>query len=114
MTDVEQRPVPALVSVVVPAYNCADTIDVQLAALAEQDYDGRWEVVVVDNRSTDDTADRARRWSDRLPGLRVVDASERQGVSHARNRGIEEARGDLIAICDADDQVQPGCLTAMA
>jgi glycosyltransferase involved in cell wall biosynthesis len=104
---------PDLVSVIMPARNAAATIEQQLAALARQNYDGPWEVVVVDNGSTDSTAAVVRRWSDRLPGLRVVDASGRPDVSHARNAGVASSSGDFLAFCDADDVVSPGWLAAL-
>ncbi|MFA5882576.1 MAG: glycosyltransferase [Acidimicrobiia bacterium] len=94
---------PPLVSVVIPARNAAATIDAQLATFAEQDYRGPIEVVVADNDSTDDTAERARAWVDRIPRLRVVDAGDRPGPAHARNVGIAAASSDLVLLCDADD-----------
>lgn len=99
------------VSVVIPALDASAWIDDQLAALAAQDVPVPWEVVVADNGSTDDTAARVAAWRDRLP-VRVVDASERRGINHARNRGAEEARGELLLYCDADDIVHPGWVTA--
>jgi glycosyltransferase involved in cell wall biosynthesis len=104
---------PALVSVVIPAHNAAPTIGQQLAALAEQDYSGGWEVVVTDNGSTDGTTEVARQWSHRVPGLEVVEASGRRGASHARNAGVAASSGDFLAFCDADDIVTSGWLTAL-
>lgn len=103
---------PALVSVVVPVRNGADTIADQLRALAAQDYQGDWELVVVDNGSTDRTADVVRSWSDRLPGLRLTTETERFSVSAARNAGALAARGQLLVFCDADDVVVPGWLAS--
>ena len=108
-----QTRTPSLVSVVVPARDSAATIGEQLAALAAQDYDGRWEVVVADNGSHDATAAVARAWADRLPGLQVVDASGCPGASFARNAGVSAASGDFLAFCDADDVVTPGWLSAL-
>lgn len=94
---------PPPVSVVIPAHNAAHTIDEQLAALAEQDYDGPIEIVVADNGSADDTVQRVRAWADRIPRLRVVDAAARRGPAHARNVGIAAASSGLVLCCDADD-----------
>ncbi len=66
-------------SVVIPCLNAAATIGVQLEALARQHWDQEWEVVVADNGSTDDSRDIIESYRDRLPNLRIVDASARRG-----------------------------------
>jgi glycosyltransferase involved in cell wall biosynthesis len=108
------RDLPSMVSVVVPVLDCEELIKTQLDALAEQDYTGAWEVLVVDNGSTDGTVAVAKAYSDRLPNLRIVDASSRRGVSHARNVGARTAEGDVILICDADDRVRRTWVRKMA
>lgn len=104
---------PKMISVVIPAYNAADTLAEQLDSLTQQDYEGRWEVIVSDNGSTDDTATIARSYEGKLP-IRVVDASVQQGYSVAANTGAWAAEGDFLAFCDADDVVVSGWLTAWA
>ncbi|ANS68553.1 glycosyl transferase family protein [Streptomyces lincolnensis] len=104
---------PDLVSVVIPVRDGALTLPAQLRALAAQEYPGDWEVLVVDNGSTDATREVAEKARPDLPGLRIVDAGERAGEGYARNRGIAAARGDLIAFCDADDVADPGWLAAL-
>jgi glycosyltransferase involved in cell wall biosynthesis len=111
--DRERLPEPTLATVVIPVRNVAATIDAQLAALAAQSYEGRWEVVVVDNDSTDDTRARVAAWAGRVPGLRIVEARQRRGVAHARNVGFREAHGDVVLICDGDDEVTPNWLRSM-
>ncbi|QQM38853.1 glycosyltransferase [Streptomyces liliifuscus] len=108
------RGAPELVSVVIPVRDGALTLPAQLRALASQSYTAPWEVLVVDNGSTDSTREVAEKARPDLPGLRIVDAHERPGESCARNRGIAAARGDFIAFCDADDVADPGWLTALA
>ena len=98
--------VPPTCSVIIPTYNAAHIIGQQLGALAGQVDAPPFEVIVADNNSTDDLAAAVRAWADRLD-LRVVDASRAQGVSVARNVGIEHAVTDRILICDADDVVAP-------
>ena len=100
-------------TVVIPTYNAAHVIGEQLAALAAQVDAPEFEVVVADNGSTDDLADVLESWRDRLPRLRRVDASRGRGVSVARNVGIEAASSDVVLVCDADDRVSPGWVTAM-
>jgi glycosyltransferase involved in cell wall biosynthesis len=101
-------------SVVIPARNASHHIRDQLSALAGQTYRGCWEIIVADNGSTDGTADCVREMADRLPDLRVVDASRRRGPSHARNVGARAARGDYLLFVDADDRVRATWLTEMA
>jgi glycosyltransferase involved in cell wall biosynthesis len=97
-----------VVSVVMPAYRAAATIPAQLNALAEQDFDEPWEVVVVDDASPDATADIAESYRSRLPMLRVVRLPENCGQNHARNVGAAQSTGPLLLFCDADDVVTPG------
>ena len=65
-----------------------------------------------DNGSTDATREIVAGFASRVPGLRVLDASDARGAAHARNVGAA-AGGDLIAYCDADDEVEPGWLAAL-
>jgi glycosyltransferase involved in cell wall biosynthesis len=101
-------------SIVIPCRNAAATLPLQLDALLAQQWHGDWEVIVADNGSNDDSRSVAASYHGRVPGLRVVDASARQGAAHARNCGVRESKGDFIAFCDADDQVGAGWLAAIA
>jgi glycosyltransferase involved in cell wall biosynthesis len=100
-------------SVVIPARDAAAEIEGQLEALARQQWSQPWEVVVVDNGSRDGTREVVDRFRDRLPSLRVVDASERAGQAFALNEGVRAARAEALAFCDADDEVAPGWVAAM-
>ena len=102
------------ISVVIPCRDAADVLPVQLAALAAQKSRRTWEVVVADNGSSDGTRQVVTGFGAQLPNLRLVDASDRPGAAHARNVGAAEARGDLLLFVDADDEVAPGWLDAMA
>jgi len=102
----------ARLSVVIPTFNRADQLAQQLTALAAQEYPAWWEVVVVDNRSTDHTAQVIERFQDRLP-LRCVPAAEQQGRPYAVNVGVAEARGEAVVTLDNDDIVAEGYLDAM-
>jgi glycosyltransferase involved in cell wall biosynthesis len=109
----EPRPLPELVTVIVPVRDGEKTLPQEFEALSQQAYSGSWEVVVADNGSTDGTRAVCAAWAGRLPGFRVVDASDRAGSSHARNVGAAAAQGDLLAFCDADDVVDPHWLAAL-
>lgn len=102
-----------IASVVIPARNAAHQICGQLLALSKQDFRGEWEVIVSDNGSSDNTARVASSFTDRLPSLRVVDASRGPGINVARNEGSRAARGGIILYCDADDEVSPEWVSAM-
>jgi len=101
------------VSVVIACHNAADTLGIQLEALARQTYTGSWDVIISDNRSTDHSRLVAQRYEARLPGLRIVDSSDRAGAGHARNVATAASTADFVAFCDADDEVAPNWLENM-
>jgi glycosyltransferase involved in cell wall biosynthesis len=95
-----------LVSVVIPAYNCALFLRETIESMLAQEGVGDMEVIVVNDGSTDHTASIARQFG----GVaRVIDQTN-AGVSSARNRGIRAARGDFIALVDHDDYWFPNKL----
>jgi glycosyltransferase involved in cell wall biosynthesis len=96
------------VSVIVPVRNSAGTIGRALAALASQELDGRYEVIVVDDDSDDGTTELA----DRAGGPVKVLRQERRGPSVARNRGAAAAAAPVLAFTDADCFPTPGWLAA--
>lgn len=114
MDDELHRATNIKLSVVIPCYNGAETIGAQLEALAGQESSEPWEVIVVNNRSDDDTVAIVGQYAGKVRNLRIVDALERQGRSYARNVGVEAANGESIVFCDADDVVGEGWLAAMA
>ncbi len=95
------------ISVVIPALNEGHQIEHCLESLRCQRFRD-FEVIVVDNGSTDDTERVARRY-----GCRVIH-EVRQGVSYARQRGFEAAHGELIASTDADTILPPNWLELIA
>jgi len=90
-------PLP-LVSVVVPAYNCAPFIDESLESVYRQTYN-HWELIVVDDGSTDETRGALARHARRIR----YHYQRNQGTAAAHNAGVRRARGNLIAFLDNDD-----------
>ena len=94
-------------TVIVPVWNGERTIEACLESLLAQDYPrDRFTIVVVDNRSTDRTPEILRGYGERI---RVVREAKR-GPAAARNRGLAEADGDVVALTDADCVVDPAWL----
>jgi glycosyltransferase involved in cell wall biosynthesis len=100
-------------SVVIACKNVAETLGVQLQALANQRIDLDWEVLLCDNGSVDGTLAVAERYRERVPGLRVVPATERRGPAYARNVGAAESAARWLAFVDGDDEVSAHWLPAM-
>lgn len=86
-----------------------------LKSVLSQDYDD-YEVVVVDDGSTDKSLEIAKRvkFSDKLKGDKInIVVQENGGPSKARNTGVKKAKGDWIVFLDADDELLPNCLSIM-
>lgn len=94
-----------LFSVIIPTYNRASMVVEAVRSVLEQTIDGV-EIVVVDDGSTDGTREALRPFADRI---RYV-YQENAGVAAARNRGIAESRGELLAFLDSDDSFAPRML----
>ena len=90
------------VSVVVPAYNCKRTIEAAVSSVLAQTYP-HFEILVVDDCSTDGTADCLRRLQQQDPRIKVLRNPVNSGVSFSRNNGVRHASCDWIAFLDGDD-----------
>lgn len=102
-------------SVVVAARNEELRLGEQLDALLAQQFRGEWEIVVVDNGSTDGTVRLVEEYAARHPrGVRLVLANERADKTYAMNKGVASSPAPLLAFTDADDVVAPGWLSAIA
>lgn len=101
-------------SVVVPVYNGGAFLAPLLVSLEDQQFEGEWEVIVVDNGSTDTSQDIVRSFMGRLPGLQLLVAREKQCVAYARNVGVSASTGHAIVFLDQDDEAAPGYLEAMS
>ena len=99
------------ISIVIPLYNKAHTIVKTLKTVFAQTYQ-YFEVIIVNDGSTDNGVQLIlEHFKD--PRIRII-SQENAGVSAARNRGIEEAKGDWVAFLDADDEWLPGYLNEIS
>jgi len=98
------------VSVVIPTYNASVSIVDCLRSVVEQDYDGIYEIVIVDDGSKDDTVDKIKKLVSRLnlanPKIRLI-AGSHKGPSATRNIGIAATEGELVCFIDADCKASP-------
>ncbi|WP_373531585.1 glycosyltransferase [Vampirovibrio sp.] len=102
LTGVYQALTPKI-SILLPVYNGADCVLNAVRSIMNQTYP-HWELIIVDDGSTDDTLARLSAFCDELADHRVRVISQRnQGVAMARNFGFAQANGDYIAFIDADD-----------
>ena len=95
-----------MISVVIPLYNKEQSIASTLQTVLNQTYQD-FEIVIVDDGSTDHSVEEVTKVLN--PRIRLIH-QENAGVSAARNRGIEEAKGEYIAFLDADDEWKPDYL----
>ena len=91
------------VSVIIPTYNCGQYIQQAVESVLQQSFTD-YEIIVVDDGSTDNTQAILKNYCDRI---RYTAFQHNQGVAVARNRGLEMARGELVAFLDADDWYFP-------
>ncbi len=104
---------PPELTVILCVRNGAARVRRQLETLADQEWDAPWDVLLVDNDSTDETPQVLREFAARHERFRVVDAHERLGLSHARNVGVANTQARSVAFCDDDDLVGDGWVAAM-
>lgn len=94
------------ISIIVPVYNASERLESCLDSLLAQEFRD-FELILVDDGSTDRSPEICRRYRDREPDRITLLGGPNRGVSAARNRGLDIARGEWILFCDADDRVDP-------
>lgn len=97
-----------LVSIIIPVYNVRDYIIETIGSVCAQTYTG-WELLLIEDGSTDGTADEIGRYLDEIKDarIRLIRQASNQGAARSRNRGVLEAQGRYIAFLDADDLWEP-------
>lgn len=98
------------ISFIIPLYNASRFIQVALDSIYQNPLDENvYEVVVIDDGSTDDGAEVVKKYASKHKNLRLIQQSN-SGASAARNRGIEVAKGEFVWFVDADDRIEPKIL----
>ena len=101
------------VSVVIPTYNRSALLRSTVDSVLKQDTQTTFEVILIDNNSSDDTKDVVASLIETYPGKVRYVVERKQGNAHARNRGIEEAKGAIVAFVDDDVTVDKNWLTSL-
>jgi glycosyltransferase involved in cell wall biosynthesis len=100
-----------MISFIVPCYNYARFLPECVESIFKLDGGLEWELVLIDDASTDNTQDVIRSFSD--PRIRVITHPVNHGHARTMNEGLRAARGEFIARIDPDDRYRPGFLTAV-
>lgn len=103
-----------MVSIIICTYNREKYLGETLERLAANIFDGEWELLLIDNNCTDSTPAICKAFAAKYPAtpFRYV-VEEKQGLSHARNRGMAEAKGDWLVFLDDDAFVEPDYLSRL-
>ena len=97
------------ISVVMSTYNQAKTLPEAIDSIIGQSFDD-WELIIVNDGSTDNTADILHTYASKDNRIRILTNAEHKGFASSFNRGIDKARGEFIARMDDDDLVTPNRL----
>ena len=100
-------------SIIIPAYNAGKTLQRMLGSIVAQSFDD-YEAIVIDDGSSDNTTDVFRHEVGADGRFRLICLETNKGVSNARNVGLDQAKGDYIYFCDADDWLVPNALKVIA
>ena len=92
-------------SVIIPVYNVADTLDRCLRSISEQSFRDM-QIILVNDASTDGSDEICERWRNDDHRIQVISHKENLGLSEARNSGISKAKGEYITFVDSDDEVE--------
>ena len=95
-----------LVSIITPAYNAAEFLGETLGSIRSQSYEN-WELVIVDDASTDGTWEMIEGAAMEEPRIRAFRNESNRGVVFTRNRALDEAKGRFVAFLDSDDLWEP-------
>jgi glycosyltransferase involved in cell wall biosynthesis len=113
MTQPTTIPTSFQASVIVPCHNSARHLPDLLEALSNQSFQGTWELIIINDASSDQTAQVVRDHAKRFAHLKRIDNPTNQGVSASRNTGAAQAHSENLIFIDSDDIPNRTYLTAM-
>jgi glycosyltransferase involved in cell wall biosynthesis len=91
-----------LISIITPSYNSEKFIGKTIESVLAQTYQN-WEMIIVDDKSTDNSLDIIKNYTEKDQRIRLIKLNNNAGVANARNKAILECKGDYIAFLDSDD-----------
>lgn len=100
------------VSVIIPIYNAYKYLSICLDSIIAQTYDNM-EIIVVDDKSSDKSLVLLKKYKQKFKHFKIIPLKKNQGVSHARNTGIEAATGDYLFFIDSDDFIDRDAISKM-
>lgn len=102
-----------VISIVLPTFNVGRHIDRCIASCINQDYE-KFEIIIVDDYSSDDSIEKAKYWAIKDSRIRIVRNLKNLGTFHARRIGVESALGQYVLFLDPDDEIEDGALSIIA
>ena len=99
------------ISIIMPAYNAAEHLDVSIQSVINQTFTN-WVLIIVDDGSSDSTLERAQAWAKQEKRIRVF-IQDNSGVSVARNKALDNVKGEYVFMLDADDAITPHALETL-
>jgi glycosyltransferase involved in cell wall biosynthesis len=103
---------PCALSIIIPVCNDWTALEGCLRSIKEQDTPPDFEVIIVDDGSQEPAPESIRRWNESYPC--TIIRQSHAGIPSARNRGIQQSKGEVLLFTDADCRFQPGSLSALA
>lgn len=99
-------------SIIIPALNEENYLPLLLQSIAEQNFHGKLQVIVVDGQSEDNTVRVAKRFQNKIPDLEII--TVKRGIGYQRNKGAEKAKYEYLLFLDADMLLPKALLNALS
>jgi len=114
MRDADSNTGEPMVSLIVPVYNVASYLEAGLQSMVDQAFTHDYEIILIDDASTDTSLEICRDFSARHDvKCRLIESATNAGVSAARNRGLDQARGRYLMFVDPDDVLPPTAVSSL-